>query len=153
MCREKALYEKGYRVKGNKVYNPEGQELRPTPKDGYPRLSVKECGVTVKVSVHRLAAYQKFGGKIFNKKFVVRHIDGNRGNFNPDNLELGTHSQNMMDIPEEIRRHKAMWATSFVRKYDKREVREFYNSCKSYKKTMDRFGISSKGTLYYILNS
>ena len=82
----------------------------------------------------------------------VRHVNADRGDFSWDNILIGTHSQNMMDIPEHIRLAKALHATSHVRKYDKGEVRKFYNGCKSYKKTMEQFDISSKGTLHFILN-
>ena len=33
------------------------------------------------------------------------------------------------------------------------EIKDFYNDCKSYKKTMERFDIKSKGTLYNILKN
>lgn len=59
----------------------------------------------------------------------------------------------MMDVPEQIRIKKALHATSFCRKYNKDEVRKFHSHSKPYIKTMNKFGISSKGTLHYILNN
>ena len=55
-------------------------------------------------------------------------------------------------MPKEDRLKYALNATKHVRKYDKQEVRDYYNSCKSYAKTMEKFNISSKGTLHFILN-
>lgn len=46
-------------------------------------------------------------------------------------------------------------ASSYMSKYkekDVKEIREYHNKTKSYKKTMEKFGISSKGTLFFILN-
>ena len=70
-----------------------------------------------------------------------------------ENILIGTHSQNMMDISKELRLKKALKATSFVRKYNKEEVIKFHNKSKSYKETMEKFNILSKGTLNYILKN
>ena len=46
------------------------------------------------VSAHRLAAYQKFGDLIYKDGIECRHVDGNKANFKPDNIILGSHAQN-----------------------------------------------------------
>ena len=58
----------------------------------------------------------------------------------------------MMDISAEVRLAKALHATSFSRKHDKEPIRAYYAEHKSYRKTMEEFNISSKGTLHFILN-
>ena len=58
-----------------------------------------------------------------------------------------------MDKPKEDRLMYSLNATDKWRKYNASEVKEFYNICKSYKKTMEKFNMSSKGTLHFILNN
>lgn len=57
----------------------------------------------------------------------------------------------MMDIPQNKRVEKAIYASSFLKKYDYAKIVAFYNNTKSYKRTMDEFNISSKSALRYIL--
>ena len=52
-----------------------------------------------------------------------------------------------MDIPKQKRIDNAS-----NRKYDYEAVRSYYQETKSYKDTMKLFGITSKGTLNYILH-
>lgn len=53
----------------------------------------------IKITVHRFVAYLKFGDYLFNSGLHVRHLDGDKKNNNPNNLELGTPAQNSQDIP------------------------------------------------------
>ena len=58
----------------------------------------------------------------------------------------------MMDQSKEIRVNKASNAN---KKYSDElvlEIKEYYNSGHSYKEIMEKFNISSKGTLSYIIN-
>lgn len=57
----------------------------------------------LKVMVHKLAAYQKYGKRVFRSALLVRHLDNNHANNRPDNLRLGTRSQNAYDRPREHR--------------------------------------------------
>jgi hypothetical protein len=149
-------YEKGYRVtKNGDVLNPNGILIKSTRKKGddYRTFGIKiEKTYTYKVKVHRLLGYQKFGDKIFEDDIHIRHLNGDYLDNTYDNIGIGTPSENMMDISEEVRLKTAMNATSYVRKYDKEEVIKFYNKVKSYALTMREFKISSKGTLHFILN-
>ena len=96
---------------------------------------------------------QKFGDEALVSGVHVRHLDDDKANNSWDNIGLGDASANRMDMSAEKRLSSALIATSYVRKYDKVEVRSFYEECKSYKKTMEKFGISSKSTLSHILKS
>ena len=70
--------------------------------------------------------------------------------FYSNNIEIGTNSENQLDVPREIRVAAAEKATPI--KYNNvKDIREYYAQCGSYKDTMEKFGITSKGTLYYIL--
>ena len=85
---------------------------------------------------------------------VVRHLDGNPKNNSYANIEIGTQRDNNLDIPREVRLRTAIYATSFMTKYDKETVERIkeFKKTHSYKETMREFGISSKGTLWNILN-
>lgn len=152
-------YKKGYRVtEDGRVISPKGKELSlGLDTSGYPRFyfrckEIKSNPISLRV--HRLQAFQKFGMKIFKEGVEVRHEDGDKNNISWDNILIGTHQENMMDIPEQIRINRSLHATSFCRKNDKQDVKDFYkDNGKSYKKTMEEFNISSKGTLHYILNN
>jgi hypothetical protein len=146
-------YDKGYRItKDGKAIGINGNELKLNDHKGYKRLNFRNGVKISHVYVHRLQAYQKFGDKLFEEGQLVRHLDGDSNNNSWDNIELGTNSDNMMDMSAEIRLNKALHATSFWRKHDKGEVRAYYSEHKSYKKTMEHFNITSKGTLHFILN-
>ena len=99
-------YKKGYRVVDNKVLSPNKKERSlKLNHHGYSLFCISIGGKRVQVAVHRLAAYQKFGDLLFMSE-CVRHLDGNPSNNRPENLELGTNSDNMMDIPKEERKSK-----------------------------------------------
>lgn len=149
-----AASEKGYSVdkQGSVWYN--GKLRVPSSNRGYMEFSVRFDGEKhpQNVPVHRLQAYQKFGYKIFESGIVVRHLDGNSSNNSFDNIEIGTQQENMMDIPAEQRIAHAKHAASAQIKYNADEIKQFHAKSCSYTKTMEHFGIKSKGTLFHILN-
>lgn len=147
-------YNMGYRVDDNgHLISPKGM-LRKVRKDsrGYLETNVRIDGKLCHLYIHQLVAYQKYGNKIYSAE-CVRHLDGNPLNNTSTNIEIGTLSENMMDIPQETRKRNAEIATSFVRKWDKMKIREYHKrNGNSYKQTKEHFGISSSGTLWFILN-
>ena len=149
---EKIAFDLGYRInEDGEVLNPKNKVLKTSLINGYPKFNIRYKGNHKRIKVHRLQAYQKFGEDIYQEDLEIRHLDGNRENNNIDNISIGTHSDNMMDIPKYIRSERAGNAN---RKYSKEIINEiftFYISCKSYKETMKYFNISSKGTLHHIL--
>jgi hypothetical protein len=134
------------------MYGIKGTPCKCSNSKGYIYGGIKINGKTTKIYAHRLQAYKKFGDAMFEDGIMVRHLDGNPANNSWDNIEIGTQSDNMMDIDADIRLAKALHATSFARKHDKETIRAFYREHNSYKKTMEHFNISSKGTLHFILN-
>ena len=150
-----AAIAKGYVVnKNGDVYYKDKPRTLTLNSTGYFEFSIRCDGEKrpQNVLVHRLQAYQKFGDKIFEPGIVVRHLDGNPANNTYDNIEIGTHQQNMMDIPVEQRIAHAKHAASAMIKYDADEIKKYHAEVKSYAKTMVHFNISSKGTLNHILN-
>ena len=152
---EKILTNLGYSVdKEGNCISKSGKILTGTVNtSGYIMISTRLNGKTIKVSIHRLQAYQKFGDDIYEEGIEVRHLDGIRTNNSYENIEIGTSSDNKFDIPIEIRKIKSSDAN---KKYSDElvlEIKEYYNSGHTYKETMEKFNISSKGTLSYIINN
>lgn len=149
---EEIVTERGYEItKDGNVFNPKGRKVGMVNKEGYMKVSIRLDKKTVHFFAHRLQAFKKYGQDLFESGIVARHLNGNSLDNSWDNIAIGTHSDNMMDIPEDVRIKKAFHASSFLKKYDNEDVIEFYNACRSYKQTMEKFNISSKGTLNYIL--
>lgn len=149
-------FECGYRVSkcGLILETPlKTIKLNFNQKSSYPTFYVIFLQKKSVITWHRLQAYQKYGEKMFEKGIVVRHKNSVKTDCSWDNILIGTVSENSMDRPEEERLLSAIRATKSSRKYDATEVKEFYNVCKSYKQTMEKFNISSKGTLHFILNN
>lgn len=150
---EQIAYAKGYRVScdGKNVVSPRGRNRYvSTNADGYKHFNVSVNGKPYPIRVHRLHAFQVFGEALYSAD-CVRHLDGNPANNSIENLALGTDSENMIDIPAHVRLRKARVASAAVSKHKHEEVLEFYLTTKSYAKTMQRFGITSKGTLNWIV--
>lgn len=153
MNKIKYALERGFDIdKEGNMYGIRGTILKCSNKNGYKVSGIKINGITKNIFAHRLQAYKKFGDKIFEEGIMVRHLDGDSTNNSWDNIGIGTNSDNMMDISAEVRLAKALHATSFTRKHDKETIRAYYTEHKSYKKTMEHFNITSKGTLHFILN-
>lgn len=144
-------YNKGYRINNNgDAINPGGKKLKARiTGDGYLAIGIRYNGSVYSVPCHRLMAYQKYGDLLFEAD-CVRHLNRNQFDNSCLNIEIGTNSENQLDVPREIRVAAAEKATPI--KYNNvKDIREYYAQCGSYKDTMEKFGITSKGTLYYIL--
>lgn len=149
-------YQKGYRVTPEGVLlNPKNEVMEPKMVEkGYPVFNKRIGKDTIRIKIHRFAAYCKYRGRMFKEGVVVRHLNADRTDFSWANLKLGTQSQNSMDRPKEQRIQSAVNASRKLVKYDKKEVRAFHEeNGGSYKKTMEQFNISSKGTLHNLLTS
>jgi hypothetical protein len=156
-------YEKGYRIVSGDVMSP--YRLKPLCVNirifgGVPyarfNISTKGSGAarrTHQVLVHKLVAYQKYGLKSFEPDTHIRHIDGNSLNNLESNIALGTASDNMMDKSAEEREAQSVRAATKLRKFTDTEMDEIRSTHVNYKDTMARYGITSKGTLHYILNA
>jgi len=146
-------FSRGYRVSkcGTYLNTPFSMLNMKNFTQGYPVFGYRINGKKLNVMWHRLQAYQKYGDKLFEKGILVRHKNHIKTDCSWDNILLGTQKENCQDNPAEKRLQYSLNATDKWRKYNATEVKEFYNNCKSYKQTMEKFNISSKGTLYFIL--
>lgn len=153
------LYNKGYRIKGSSIINPQGIVLKPRCYSGYPTITVNLSPIINKrkympVRVHRIAAYQKYGDKIFEGGIQVRHLDGDSTNFRLSNLSIGTASDNVMDIPKQRRISRAQHASSFLIKYTM-EVVKLIKTDRDDGMTypeMEKKYKMSRSALWYIIN-
>lgn len=145
-------HKRGYSVlKDGTILNHKQKKIKGSlDSHGYIFISLNR---KMKVGVHRLMAFQKYGYELFKEGIEVRHIDGNPLNNSFDNIKIGTKHDNQMDKPIEIRRKVASIRCCNFSVDRRNEIISYYNNCKSYKKTKLQFGIKSSGTLHYILNN
>lgn len=146
--------EKGYYVdkEGNAKRSNYSKILGTSGNRKYRYIGLKENGKSIKVYIHRLQAYQKFGDKIYQPGIQVRHMNSNLYDNSFDNIEIGTGSDNIMDIPKSVRTRCASNANKKYSDEIASQIRSLHKQGKSYKELMKRFNISSKGTISSIVN-
>ena len=119
MSRNEILaYQLGYRMtKDGKLLGRNGKPVKGWKKNGkkndYNMFQFRDPDNPkkhLKFKWSRLQAFQKFGYKIYEQGIVVRHLNSDRGDDSWDNIDIGTQSQNLMDMPKEQRRKKAKHA-------------------------------------------
>jgi len=149
-------FNRGYKVsKNGKVYNPKGDVVKGTvTKEGYLKFGIRFQDINSgTIKVHRLQAYQKFGNEIFLEGIQVRHLNNIKLDNSWDNIDIGTQSENKLDMPKKQRQEIAEHASSFIKIHDHERIKEYYkNKNVSYNDIMEKFDISSKGTVSYIIN-
>lgn len=154
MKKEIEAFSRGYRVTEDGILlSKTGATIGSVNNTGYLSFEIRSNGGKIRISCHRLQAYQKYGDALYGVGMVVRHKNNNKLDNSWDNILIGTHSQNKMDIPEQQRILHAKLAASYLKKHDYNAIRFFHSKSNSYKQTMEKFSITSKGTLNYILNS
>jgi hypothetical protein len=149
-----AAYKKGYRIINGEIFNPKGKRLKGYVKQGYLNFNLKFGPNSVSIKVHRFVAYQEFGDETFNSNLVVRHLDGNSLNNSIENLALGTDSDNQFDRHPYVRAVHALKTSWQNRILDDEKLKEFKKdrqSGMSYNQLMKKYGISSKGTVSFII--
>ena len=149
-------YEKGYLVRDNLVYGivkKQPLKLR-CSHSGYLFFNLKLGRKTLKVFLHRLVAYEKYQDKLFQPGILVRHLNGNSKDNSFENICIGTQTENMLDRDPEERLKHAIKASSSIRKFTNEKVNQIksdHSNGLGYKDLMEKYCISSKGTLHYIL--
>lgn len=146
-------HKRGYFVDNKgQMFTPKRNIVKTKDKKGYFRCTISVAGKNKSLYAHRLMAYQLYWGGIHMEGTVVRHLDGDNQNNRPNNIAIGSNRDNCMDRPIGLRVESALKAAKKTIKYNRDEVRAYYiESGKSRKKTMEKFDISSSGTLHYIL--
>lgn len=152
---EKLMFDKEYTIdEHGRLFDKFGREIIGSiNSQGRRCTGVRlDNGKVKRVPFHRMVAYAKFGDDIYIDGIVVRHLDGNPLNNSWDNIAIGSHSDNMMDIPKSIRIANAGLANM---KYDKdmvNMIKSLRSKGLKYADIMKETGISSKGTISYIIN-
>lgn len=150
--------EKGYIVDefGNVFYRNRKIKLSQTKEQKYLLFSVRciinNKSVSKRVKVHKLQAFQKYGFDSLKYGVQVRHFNGNPQDNSINNILIGTHSENQMDIPKEIRQKRADNKKRVVSEEQLINLNIDRNNGMTYKNIMEKYNISSKGTLSYMLN-
>ena len=136
--------------------NPQGKIVGSYNRQGYQKIQVTICGKARDVFTHRLQAFNKYGKELFKKGIQVRHLNDIKKDNSWDNIALGTAKDNLHDRGEEAIKAAQKKATEASKKYNDKKVLEIKKFHKennnSQKTTMQKFNISSTGTLWYILN-
>jgi hypothetical protein len=120
----------------------------------YKTFSIRHNGIRIPIPVHRFVAYIKYGDNIFNDNIEVRHLDNNTFNNSWDNILLGSHKENMNDLPKNNRIEYAANASNKIRRFTKDEVLCILNDRKfgmTYQKICEKYN-TSKSTLHYLFN-
>ena len=91
---------------------------------------------------------------MFEEGIEVRHLNGDKTDNRWENIDIGTHSENMMDQPKEIRVRKSKYAHEKVSDKEALEVRERVNNNNytTYSKLAEEYGLKSKSSISYIVN-
>lgn len=103
------VYPRVIRMDDNSSYEPKINHR------GYPSISFRrrKLGIDQKVEVHRIIGYQKYGDLIFDERLVLRHLDGDKGNFRQENIAIGTDLDNHLDKPQAMRSAQANILSQF----------------------------------------
>ena len=154
--RVRETFQKGYRVlEDGQVRSPFGvTRVLDADTAGYSRFTVKcSDGCIRGIPVHKLAAYQRYGEGAFASGLEVRHLDNDHTNNALTNIGIGTHSQNLMDAPAEVRRQRAYHASP--KKLSEAQVQSLLEDRAggmTYKELGMKYGIV-KSSISYIIHS
>lgn len=143
---------KGYSVTTDgSIVSPSGKLLKLcVDTNGYYKFAIRANGSRHVLNVHRLIAYLKFGELALSRE--TRHLDNNKLNNSWNNIDIGTHSENMMDKPKEDRVRRAINASSYLRKLTDEQIIQLRKDKNTVpiKNLLQKYGIV-KSTLYYNL--
>lgn len=151
---EKIAYDKGYRINVvGQVISPQGKIRKlKVGHAGYLIFNIADGQRRQPVLVHKLASHQWYGP--CPDGMEVRHVNGNKLNNSQENLIYGTHQENMLDIPPEIRYRSAKIGARVVRKLSQdeaEELRKDRDDGMNYKQLMNKYSLA-KSTVSYIVN-
>jgi len=144
------IISKGYTIdRDGKVYNSKGKFIKGyiNQKNGYRWYGTRLNGIANIYVGHQFQAYMKFGDEIFNTA-CVRHLNGIPSDNSWDNITIGSHRDNIMDRSVECRKISAGSP-----KHDHKAILADRALGMNYRQIMEKYKISSKGTLSFIVNS
>lgn len=146
---------RGYTIENGDVFNIKGEKIGNNIDGvGYPYFSFRVNKKVVKVNTHKLVAFMKYGEDMFLPGIEVRHLDGNKKNNKEDNILIGTHHENMQDIPKEVRVRTANYASSCNRKFTDdiiKKIRKDRDEGLTYSELSKKYNVY-KSFLSYLFN-
>lgn len=111
-------------------YNPSDKKMSAhmDSKNLYLWVSLRLPGdrTVRKVHLHKLIAYQKYGDSMFESGINVRHLNGDKLDNTWENIAIGTHQDNMLDICPEDRKKKAVNGILALKSFTKERLAEFW---------------------------
>lgn len=135
-------HQKGYRIneEGNLV-SPRGNIRKPALTGDHLEANIRLPGrKDGRLSLYKLAAYQKYGKKIFDETLQVGLIKKDPRNVRESNVMLGTPSEIAMLKSEEVRKRSASNPKFSIQTI--KALRARYLQVRSYKKLEEEFGMS-----------
>jgi HNH endonuclease len=150
----RVAFRKGYRVtdEGSVVNAVGGNRKAQTRKTLRQVFNVGVGGgKRHPVYVHKLQAYQKFGEAIFEPGIVVRHLDGNPLNNRPENIAIGTISDNVMDrdpLERQLHAQKGNRGTGIADEETWLQIKKDHDEGLGYKKLRKKYGVSLASLSY-----
>ena len=144
------ITKRGYKInEEGTLFNPKGKEVKGSISKpaGYKQASLRILEFSAyKLMFHRIQAYQKYGNKLFEEGIEVRHKNGDKLDNSSINILIGTHSENLMDIPKIKRMTMSSSPT-----YDHSKILDLIESGKSYREIEELLGVK-KSSISYIKN-
>jgi len=150
--------EKGYSAdrEGN-IYGPRGNKLKLRQAGNkmrtYPHFGVVLNRQTIGIPAHKFISYLKFGDAAIIDGVHTRHLNDDPQDNSWDNIAIGSHSDNMLDKPKEVRQLAAQKAglANGLPDHVWDQVKEDRANGARYKDLTIKYGIP-KGTLSYRLS-
>ncbi len=121
----------------------------------YLKFSINHNKKHYNVMVHKLVAFQKFGKDCFGTDIVVRHLNDDSTDNSYNNIDIGTQSDNQNDRSKDDLVKCAINASTNIRKFSDIVVSQIKSDRlkgMTYTQLMDKYNISSKGSVNNILN-
>lgn len=136
-----------YGVKGNPISLVSGKGKEGRLKKYYHFTIRDKDGKCRRIAVHRFQAFKKFGNDVFKNGIQVRHLNNDAGDNSWENIDIGTQSQNLLDLPKEQRRKMASSP-----KYNHFEIIKDYHNGMNYSDIMVKHNVKNRSTVSYIIN-
>ena len=145
---------KGYYVdKDGNVFSKRKQRSLGKTKERY-TFGIQFNNKQYTISVHKFVAYFKYGDATFEPGIETRHFNGNSLDNTWDNILIGTHSDNMLDMSEDKRIKLAIKRSIHTRRFSDDEVQSILKDRQSgmcYRLIAEKHN-TCKGSIGYIIN-
>ena len=152
---EKIALDKGYKIlEDGSIQNPKGIIIKGNKTtNGYLEIKIRiGSNKWIRISVHRLQAYQKFGEEIYKEGMQVRHLNRNSLDNSSENIAIGTSQDNRLDVPKDIREASAKVAN---KKYSDELIKNIVEDKLAgftRKEIVEKYNLENERKVTYIVN-